>query len=239
MFAASPLAQDCINLVNEDDAGLQLACQTEDGVDQLITVSVPLLCEGRDVEVDEASPRLVCKSLCQHGLSATGRPVQQHAAGSAQQRRRVGVEMRHGQRVDDGFLELLDDRVETADVVKGDWDFFGRDDLHGDGLLVAAQHQILHARPAVVLVLVVVAVVLAIALAPFAAQDGVEFARCGGGFGTRLLLLLGVRVESCEQVADDKVGDQWLGRVVSMGGTARGTREWERTAAAAIRMSGR
>jgi hypothetical protein len=55
-------------------------------------------------------------------------------------------------------------------------------------------------------VLVIVAVVLAVAFPPLAAQDGIEFAGRGGGFGACFFFLLGVGVEPCEQVADDKVG---------------------------------
>ena len=64
-------------------------------------------------------------------------------------------------------------------------------------------------------VLFVVAVEFAVALPPLAAQDGIEFAGRGGGFGACFFFLLGVWIESCEQVADDEVGDQGL-RCVSV-----------------------
>jgi hypothetical protein len=210
VLSASPLAQYCVDLVDEDDARLQLAGQTEDGVDELVAVTIPLLCEGRNVQVDEAGARLVGQGLGQHSLSAAGGAVQQHAARGAQQRRRMRVEVRHGQRVDDRLLQLLDDGVQTANVFERHGDLLGRNHLHSDALLVAVQHQVLHARPPVVRVLFIVAVVLAVAFPPLAAQDGIEFAGRGGGFGACFFLLLGVGVEPGEEVANDKVGYQGL-----------------------------
>lgn len=211
MFTAPSLAQHSVDLVDKDNTRLQLPRQTEDSVDQLVAVAIPLLGEGGDVQVDEAGARLVCEGLCQHGLSAARGAVQKHTAGGAQQRRRVRVEVRHCERVDDRLLELFDDRVQAANVVKRHWDLLGRDDLHGDGLLVAVQDQLLHARaPAPWAVPVVFTVVLAVAFAPFAGENGVEFAGCGGGLGACLFLLLGVGVEAGKQVADDEVGYEGL-----------------------------
>jgi hypothetical protein len=50
-------------------------------------------------------------------------------------------------------------------------------------------------------------------LAPLARENGVEFARGGGGFGACLLFLLGFGIEAGQQIADDKVGNQRLGGV--------------------------
>lgn len=98
-------------------------------------------------------------------------------------------------------------------TIESHGNLLGRHDLHGNGLLVAVQHQLLHARAsgARLVAIVMVAVVVAVALASLAAEDGVEFAGRGGGFGASLFLLLRVRVKASEQVADDKVGDQGLG----------------------------
>ena len=180
VLTAPSLPQDCVNLVNEDDARLQLPCQTEDGVHQLVAVTIPFFCESRDVEVDEACAGLVCESLCQHSLSTPWRPIQKHTAGRAQQRRRMRVEVGHGQRIDDRFLQLLNDRVQPADVVKRHWNLLRRNDLHSDRLLVAVQLQLLYARAPPPRVLLVFAVVLTITLPPLAAEYGIEFPSRGG-----------------------------------------------------------
>lgn len=96
-------------------------------------------------------------------------------------------------------------------TVKADRNLLGRNDLHGNRLLIRAQVQILYSRPPIPpLRVFLVAVILAIALPPLARQYGVEFAVCGRGFGACFLLLLGFGVEAREQVADDKVGYQGL-----------------------------
>lgn len=43
MFAAATLAEDGVDFVDEDDGGLELAGETEDGVDELVGVAVPFL----------------------------------------------------------------------------------------------------------------------------------------------------------------------------------------------------
>ena len=86
-------------------------------------------------------------------------------------------------------------------TIKAHGNLLGRNNLHSDGLLIAVQDQLLHARPSVprILVLVVVfAVVLAVALPALAVEDGIEFASCGGGFGACFFFRLSVGVESRE-----------------------------------------
>jgi len=116
VFTAPPLSENCVNLVDEDDAWLQFPCQTEYRVNELVAVAVPLFCQSRDVQVDEAGARFVCEGFCKHSLSATGRTVEEDAAGCAEERGRVRVEVGHGKGVDDGFLEFVDYRVEATDI---------------------------------------------------------------------------------------------------------------------------
>lgn len=254
MLSASALSQHGVNLVDEDDAGLQLPGEAEDGIDQLVAVAVPLFRQGGDVQVDEAGARLVGKGFGEHRLAAARRAVEQHARGGAEQRRTVGVEVGHGEGVDDRLLELFDDGVEAANVcvssvlpavagavlgarrtLEADGNLLGRHHLHGNRLLVRVEVEVLYPRAAVARVCLVIAVVLAVALAALAGQDGVELAGGGRCLGAGLFLLLGVGVEAREQVADDKVGDQRLCGGEFGSGCGRG----ERTAAAAMRMSGR
>ena len=47
--------------------------------------------------------------------------------------------MRHGERVDDGFLKLVDDFAKAAYIVECDWDVLRRDNVHGYGLLVGVE----------------------------------------------------------------------------------------------------
>jgi hypothetical protein len=68
------------------------------------------------VQVDEAGARFVREGFCKHSLSATGRTVEEDAAGCAEERGRVRVEVGHGKGVDDGFLEFVDYRVEATDI---------------------------------------------------------------------------------------------------------------------------
>lgn len=253
VLAAAPLAEDGVNLIDEHNAGLQLPCQTEHRIDQLIAITIPLLRQRRDVQVDEAGAGLVRQRLCQHRLAAARGAIEQHARRRAQQRRAVAVQVRHGERVDDALLELLDDAVEAANVLKRDGDLLGRDHLHGDGLLVRAQVQVGDARPPVARVgRVVVGIILAVALAPprLAGQDGVELAGRGRGFGAGFFLGLGLGVEAREEVADDEVGDERLVKGSAwVSGSEHGAPQRRlhgvdacigpRTAAAAMRMSGR
>lgn len=90
-------------------------------------------------------------------------------------------------------------------TIKANGDLLGRNNLHGNRLLVRIQIEILYPwSPAAPLGLFV-AVVLAIALAAFARQYGVELARGGRCFGASFFLGLGIWVEAREEVADDKV----------------------------------
>ena len=47
-------SQETVNLVNEDDAGLDLPRQCEDCSGELLTLSIPLVCQTGDVQVDES-----------------------------------------------------------------------------------------------------------------------------------------------------------------------------------------
>jgi hypothetical protein len=82
VLARSALSQDGVNLVDEDNARLQLPCQAEDGVDELVGVAVPLLRQGGDVQIDEAGAGLVGEGLGEHRLAAAGGPVKEQPEGA-------------------------------------------------------------------------------------------------------------------------------------------------------------
>ena len=52
----------------------------------------------------------------EHGFAAARGAVEEDAGGCGEERGRVRVEVGEGEGVDDGFFELFDDGVETADV---------------------------------------------------------------------------------------------------------------------------
>ena len=54
--------------------------------------------------------------FCEHGLAASGRPVEEDAGGSRQEGTGVREQVRHRQRIDDGFLELVYYVLEAPDI---------------------------------------------------------------------------------------------------------------------------
>ena len=212
MLAAPARAQHGVDLVDEDDAGLEFAGEGEDGIDELIAVAVPFLRQRRDMQVDERGAGFVRERFRKHGLAAAGRAVEQHPRGSGEQRGGVRVEMRHRERVDDGFFELGDYGREPADVFECHGDVFGRDDVHRDGLLVFVEDQVFFAGA---LVGVVGGEVI---FGGGGAVQAPEDRGSGGAFGFGFFVgegLLGF--DAGEGVADEVVDGDVLGggRVVS------------------------
>jgi hypothetical protein len=68
------------------------------------------------MQIDEASARFVCERFGKHRFSAAGRAIEQDTRGCAEERGTVGVEVRHGKGIDDGFLEFFDDGVKTTNI---------------------------------------------------------------------------------------------------------------------------
>jgi hypothetical protein len=150
----------------------------------------------------------------------------------------VRVEVRQGKGVDDGFFEFFDDGVETTNVypqlaqprcncvplgidgllcfqhtLERDGDLLGRNDLHGDGLLIRVEIQLLYPGPSASRFGIVIAVVVSRrATPPLPRQYSAEFAGRRGGFGACLLLLRGFGIKTGEQVADNEVCYQRLCR---------------------------
>ena len=85
VLAAAALAENGVNFVDEDDAGLEFAGETEDGVDELVGVAVPFLRQGRDVEVDEAGAAFMGEGFGEHGLATTRRTVQKDTRGCGEE----------------------------------------------------------------------------------------------------------------------------------------------------------
>ena len=134
-------AQDSVDLVDKDDCRLQLVRQREYSADQLIRIAVPLLCEGRDMQVDKRCPTLMSDGLGQHRLPAAWWPVKQHPRGRRQQGPAMRIQVRHCEWVDDGFFELFDNVLEAADIGKADWYVFRCDDLEGYLVFILVEDQ--------------------------------------------------------------------------------------------------
>lgn len=49
MFTTSPCTEHSVNLVDEDDTGLQFSGEREHGVDEFVRIAVPFFREGGDV----------------------------------------------------------------------------------------------------------------------------------------------------------------------------------------------
>ena len=118
MLAAPPRSEHRINLVDEDDTGLEFPREREDRVDDLVGVAVPFFGQGGDVEVYEGGAGLVGESFGEHGFSAAWGSVEENTGGGGEERRSVGVEVRHCKRIDYGFFKFFDDGFEAADVWK-------------------------------------------------------------------------------------------------------------------------
>ena len=59
------------------------------------------------------------ESLGEHRLAAARWAVEEDTGRCGEERGGVGVEVREGERVDDGFLQLFDYVVEAADIFVG------------------------------------------------------------------------------------------------------------------------
>lgn len=94
MVVLGALAQEGVDLVDEDDAGLALPCEAEQARDELVRLAVPLVREDGRGDVDECRARLLCQRAREHRLAAPRRAVQEHAFRRADERRggeEVGV----------------------------------------------------------------------------------------------------------------------------------------------------
>ena len=73
---------DCIQLINEDDAGRLLARRTEEVADTACTDADEHLNEIGTGNAEEGNARLSCNGTCQQGLSRSGRADEQDALGN-------------------------------------------------------------------------------------------------------------------------------------------------------------
>mmetsp|Transcript_3104 Transcript_3104/g.10743 ORF Transcript_3104/g.10743 Transcript_3104/m.10743 type:complete len:310 (-) Transcript_3104:592-1521(-) len=78
VLVAVPLAEHRVDLVDEDDAWLELHGQGEDRRHQLLGVTKPLALQGGGPHVDEAGVGLLRDGLGEHGLPRPGGTVQEH-----------------------------------------------------------------------------------------------------------------------------------------------------------------
>ena len=121
----------------------------------------------------------------------------------------MGVEVGHGERVDDGFFQFGDYACEAADVVEGDGDVVRGNDVHGDGRFVFIEDEVFFAGAAVVGVCIgEVVIVVGGRRAVEASEDGGS----GGAFGFGLFVCEGlVGFDAGQGVADKVVDGNVLG----------------------------
>lgn len=132
-----------------------------------------------------------------------------------------------GEWVDDALAEILNDGIEAANVVKGDGDLGGTDNLHCDGLFVGAQGErfLLRCRLSppsgpsgvgvgilvvVVEILILVLLILGL-LSVVVGEDGLQAGAGREGFLLRFGLGAGVGIEASENLAGDEVQEDGLG----------------------------
>ena len=120
-----------VDFVDEDNGGLELARERENGGHEFIRVAIPLLRESADVEVDEAGAGLFGECARKHGFTASRRSVEKHTLGGGEERRGVGKEGGESERVDDGFAEFVDDGFQAADG----WETLSVKGRNGAGLI--------------------------------------------------------------------------------------------------------
>ena len=66
------------DLIDEDDGGLELDSQGEDGGGQLLGLAVPLVSQCGGLQVDEAEPGLLGGGFGDQGLTTTRGAIQKH-----------------------------------------------------------------------------------------------------------------------------------------------------------------
>lgn len=109
MVALGPLAQERVNLVDEDDRWLCLARETEQARDELVRLAIPLVREYRRGDVDKGRAGFLCEGLCEHGLAASGRSEEEDTLWCTEEGGRGGKEVGVKEGVDYGLSERGDD----------------------------------------------------------------------------------------------------------------------------------
>lgn len=135
MVCIASLPQKTINLIDEDDSGLELVSETKNGGHKLLGVTEPLAHEIGYPEVDEDGARLLGYGFGQHGLAGAGRAVEEHPFLRGEELAE-GEELGAAQGQDDELVERLLDLVEAADGVELDVDLVGVDDIARNHILV-------------------------------------------------------------------------------------------------------
>ena len=100
MLAAPPRSEHGVDLIDEDNAGLEFPREREDRIDDLVGVAVPFFGQGGDVEVYEGGTGFVGEGFGEHGFSTAGGSVEEDTGGGGEERRSVGIEVRHCKRID-------------------------------------------------------------------------------------------------------------------------------------------
>ena len=70
MLSRAAGAEDGVDLVDEDDGGLEFAGEGEYRVDEFVAVAEPFFGQGGDVQVDEAGAGFVGDGFGEHGFAA-------------------------------------------------------------------------------------------------------------------------------------------------------------------------
>lgn len=94
------------------------------------------------MEVDEARPAFAGQGFGQHRFAAPGRAVEEDARRGSEEGGVAGVEVGESKRVYHCFAEVVDYRLQPADIRKGDGDVGGAHDFHCYSLLVFVEFEI-------------------------------------------------------------------------------------------------
>ena len=124
------LGRDRVYLIDEDDAGCVLLCLLEDLPQLALGLTVELADDLRSSDGDEVAARLPGDGLGQHGLTGSGRSVEQHPFGSLDTQ--PLEEFRVSERQFDHLPDLPDGVSETSDIIVG---YLGDVTLVGGGLV--------------------------------------------------------------------------------------------------------
>eukprot|EP00050_Salpingoeca_kvevrii_P022177 m.122381 g.122381 ORF g.122381 m.122381 type:complete len:423 (-) comp9626_c0_seq2:650-1918(-) len=131
------LAKKRVNLVNKNDAGLQLFRNGEQSVNQLLALAVPLVHKGRRLKIDKGATALLGKSLSSHGLATTRRAKQQNTLGRAAEARIEEVWPR--KREHNVLLEGGNGFLEAANTLPANGEVGGVDHVARNHVLVLAE----------------------------------------------------------------------------------------------------
>lgn len=93
MVLATSAPQNRINLVDKNDSWLKLPGKTENCRDEFVTITVPFLGQGADVQVDEASAGFTGEGFGEHSFTAARGAIEEDTLGCGKERGGRRIEM--------------------------------------------------------------------------------------------------------------------------------------------------